>query len=294
MIRAAKVAAGRRLELRVVSLPAGRDPAELLAEEGAEAMRERVEGSVPFVRFRVERELTNADLESGEGKDAAVGALRPVFAGLAPSALRDELLGLAADRLGVTVDKLIEWLAAKPRPGAGAAEERRGGRPASGAEPGEGDAQPAPQRLTLDRDGRKERAFLIQCLALPSDGRAVLAQLDPETELTVPAFRRAAKLLAEHAGDPGLVAMAGDDAELAAVIAELQVRAALARPLRSALQAELLGLQKAAIDRELATIGTADLGAREALANRRQDLSREEQRLVAETLLPSGDTHDGS
>ena len=258
-------------------------------------MRARVEASVPFVRFRVERELARGDLDSGEGKDAAVGALRPVFAGLPASALRDELLGLAADRLGVTVDKLIEWLAAKPRPGAGAAEERRGGRPASAAEAGagEGGAEPAPSRLTLDRDGRKERAFLIQCIALPSDGRAVLAQLDPETELTVPVFRRAAKLLAEHAGDPGLVSMAGDDAELAGAIAELQVRAALARPLRSALQAELLGLQKAAIDRELATIGSADLGAREALANRRQDLSREEQRLVAETLLPSGDGHEG-
>ena len=33
-------------------------------------MRERVEASVPFVRFRVERELSRGDLESAEGKDA--------------------------------------------------------------------------------------------------------------------------------------------------------------------------------------------------------------------------------
>jgi DNA primase len=48
MVRGAQVAAKRKLELRVVALPAGADPAELIQREGAEAMSTRVAESVPF------------------------------------------------------------------------------------------------------------------------------------------------------------------------------------------------------------------------------------------------------
>src|SRR5208283_5007235 len=53
MLRASTLAAKRKLELRVVALPAGTDPAELVQREGAQAMREAVEKSVHFLRFRV-------------------------------------------------------------------------------------------------------------------------------------------------------------------------------------------------------------------------------------------------
>ena len=43
MLRAARLAAGRKLELRVVPLPDGTDPAELIERDGAEALRARVE-----------------------------------------------------------------------------------------------------------------------------------------------------------------------------------------------------------------------------------------------------------
>ena len=80
MLRAARVAAGRRLELRVVPLPPGTDPADLVQAEGAQSLARLVEASVPFVRFRVERELDVADLSAAEGKDRVIDALRPVFA----------------------------------------------------------------------------------------------------------------------------------------------------------------------------------------------------------------------
>ena len=47
MLRAARLVAGRDLELRVVPLPEGSDPADLVQQEGAEALRTRVEASVP-------------------------------------------------------------------------------------------------------------------------------------------------------------------------------------------------------------------------------------------------------
>ena len=61
-------------------------------------MQQRVDASVPFVRFRVERELDAGDLSTADGKDRVIDALRPVFAGIPPSAMREELYALVADR----------------------------------------------------------------------------------------------------------------------------------------------------------------------------------------------------
>src|SRR5215210_4381020 len=118
MLRAARVAAGRRLELRVVELPARSDPADLLLGRGAGEVRALVEASVPFVRFRVQRELDRGDLTTAEGKDQVISALRPVFAQVPPSATREELLALVADRVDIAPALVASWLA---RPGAGAA-----------------------------------------------------------------------------------------------------------------------------------------------------------------------------
>src|SRR5919198_2129869 len=111
MLRAARVAAWRNLALRVVPLPAGSDPADLVAAEGPRALSDRVDASVPFVRFRVQRALESGDLSSAEGKDAVIAALRPVFAQIPPSALREELLALVADRTDLSPAMVGSWLA---------------------------------------------------------------------------------------------------------------------------------------------------------------------------------------
>ena len=81
MIRAAKVAAGRRLELRVVSLPAGQRPGGP-ARRGGRRRRCASASRRPCrsCASASSASSTLGDLDSGEGKDAAVGALRPVFA----------------------------------------------------------------------------------------------------------------------------------------------------------------------------------------------------------------------
>ena len=78
-----------RLELRVVPLPSGADPADIVGEEGgAERMRALLDRAVPFARFQVERTLERAlgaDAsaqdhvldEVGEGDPAAAGRDRP-------------------------------------------------------------------------------------------------------------------------------------------------------------------------------------------------------------------------
>ena len=50
-----------RLELSVVGMPAGSDPADIVGEEGgAERMRALLERAVPFARFQIERTLERA------------------------------------------------------------------------------------------------------------------------------------------------------------------------------------------------------------------------------------------
>src|SRR5436305_922392 len=87
MLRAARLAAGRNLELRVVALPDGTDPAELIERDGGDALRARVESSQPFVVFHVERILDRADTRSAEGRAKAFNELQPVLKDLP----RDEL-----------------------------------------------------------------------------------------------------------------------------------------------------------------------------------------------------------
>jgi DNA primase len=111
MLRAARVAAGRNLAVRVVPLPQGADAADLIQSEGATAVQRRVDASVPFVRFRVERELDAGDLSTADGKDRVIDALRPVFAGIPPSAMREELVALIADRTHLARARVASRLA---------------------------------------------------------------------------------------------------------------------------------------------------------------------------------------
>jgi DNA primase len=262
MLRAARVAAGRRLELRVVPLPAGTDPADLVAAEGARAMQRLVDASVPFVRFRVERELTTGDLGSAEGKDAAISALRPVFAQIPPSALREELIALVADRTDLSPALVGSWLAqgagSRARHGGGGRGENgvagsprgeggaRSGASGSGAGPGS-----ARVAATLDGAARAERAFLAQCIAVPSAGRQALADLDLDAAFMSDLTRRAARHLRDHLEAPA-TGIAADDTELSTLMAELSVRAAEAPRSTHVLKRTSADLEIVRLDRAIA------------------------------------------
>jgi DNA primase len=224
MLRAARVAARRKLVLRVVELPGGSDPADLVAAEGARAMAERVDASVPFVRFRVERELGAGNLSSAEGKDAAIAALRPVFAQIPPSAMREELVGLVADRTGLAPTLVASWLAQG---------SRSAGAPAGGNGPAR---PPAPPQAALDALGRAERSFLAQCLAAPTGGRSALADLDLEAWFSSELTRRAAAWLRGELAS-GTSEYPEDD-ELGRLIAALRVQSGDMRDSEAALEGE--------------------------------------------------------
>jgi len=222
----------RGFDLRVVRLPAGRDPADVVQEQGAAAMRALLETSVPVARFEVERALDAGSLGSPEGRDEALRAVAPIVGRLDPGPLQYDLIQLIANRLQMPESLTSEAL-----------RRARNGRPVA----------VAPQRVvtSVDRREETERAFLARCLAIKDPGRRALEEMDIDASFSVELTRRAAHYLAEHLEHPGQSLPEGAD-DLARVVAELVIRAGELAADAEALMIERLQLDKHRLDREIA------------------------------------------
>jgi DNA primase len=235
MLKAAGLAAKRKLELRVVELPAGTDPADLVQREGAQAISAAVEQAVPFVRFRVERVLATGDHDSPEGRDRMVEELRPVFAMLPPSAMRLELTRMVSGRLALP-ESLMETLLAPQTQQIGMGRTQQSRDPQSAQQTAHREASPPPASVRapatgLSRREETERTFLALCIGSPDEGKVALASLDVEEHFTSELLRQVARHLgAGHLRDPmadpaGLKDGLDGDPQLKALLAELVVEA---------------------------------------------------------------------
>ncbi len=86
------------VDVRVLVLPKGADPADVVREGGAVAMRELVATAEPVVRFMLRRVAAGCD-RSPEGKAAAVEAAAPLLARIDDVVLRDQYCRWVADEL---------------------------------------------------------------------------------------------------------------------------------------------------------------------------------------------------
>ncbi len=295
MLRASGLAAKRKLELRVVPLPAGADPAELIQREGAEAITAAVERSVPFVRFRVERVLESGDDATPEGRDRMIEELRPVFAQLAPGAMRMELLRIASSRLAVPESVFERQMTAGTvgggtRPEGRVLEGRQGGLQNERAGNG---ARAAVTPMSGREDS--ERAFLALCIAAPVEGAKILASVDVERDFSSELLRRAARRL--HAVDlrePMAAAREGGevDAELERLLAELVVEAGRGTANPAMLEAQRLQLELARVEREIAQARGRHSGEVSDLAQRKAIVKRDFDRAYARVLEETGERED--
>lgn len=280
MLKAYKLATQRKLELRVVELPQGADPAELVQSGGAEAVAGAVSRSLPFVRFRVERVLAGGDDSTPEGRDRMIEQLRPIFATLPESAMRMELTRLVSGRLGLP-EGLAERLIA---------ERPQAGRPVSSSSQVASSSQ-APTRVLSARE-RTERAFLAQCIAAPQAGRMALDGPHTGELFTSALLQQAAIHLRDGDLEEPLRGIEEDRRELVALLAELVVEAGRwqaegggAHP--AALEVQRLQLELAWIERQIHSARAQGAGEVNELARRRtevkQRFDRAQERALAET-----------
>lgn len=287
MLRAARLAEGRGLKFRVVPLPPGEDPAELIQRGGKEEIERRVAESVSFARFKVQHALDTGDLDSADGKDLVLAQLGDLFK-LTTDVERNELGLLVADRLGLPPD--LVWEELRKGGGGAAAQVGSGGPAGPGGAPDTRAA--APRAATaLHRRERTERAFLGYCIALPKLGAPALAELDLDADISTPVIRRAARHLRTHLETP-TDGLPGDDPELSDLVAELSVRATmLADAPPAAFEAERLQLSLFRLDREIAAARAAAAGDISDLAGKRFEtqarLSRAVEEAMGEGVVPS-------
>jgi DNA primase len=261
MLRAARLAESRELELRVVPLPEGTDPADLVERDGADALRSLVERSAPFIVFQVERILDRTDIRTAEGRDRALAGLRPVLAEQPPSLLLEDLLRRVAGQLDLSEKRLASLIAESGRSRAVA--------------PGP-DAAPV-----IDEIARAEREFLMLCVSLPADGERVLVSIDPEQLLTSEPLRRAARHLTGRLASP-LADLPRDDEQLATTVADLVARAG------SAGLVSVEALEHARLLLELGRVERAIRRARGAGASGISDLAREREQVREQIRAVTG------
>ena len=191
---------GARLDLRVLVLPESSDPADLVAEVGAEGVRSALVAATPVVPFVLRHHLADADLTSEAGRTAALREALTILAQESDPDLRREWarteiaerIGYAygfvtdtAKRLGVQLDA-HEGVAAGGQDGRARPDARQAQRGRAGGD----------RSVTASR-ARIERAALRALLQHPEHLPEEAAEL-VEDDLTHPDAR--AVLRAVRAG----------------------------------------------------------------------------------------------
>ncbi len=266
MLRAQRVAGERKMSLRIAAMPAGEDPAEMMAAEGgAERFRALLEGAVELPVFQVGLVLDGTDTSSPSERERALGEVAPVLAAMGETVSREDLLRRVAERLELEPATVMGRVtAARP--------------PSGGPEGGDGGASPGPVAAGARRGGgeltsreRRERALLAMCIAMPAEGREYLEALG-DAHLS-PLGARALAWLREHPEAPAASLPQGDD-DLAGLIAELVIMAGEQPASAEAMKLNFLLLEQRRLEAEISAAGEA------GETERRAALSRERAALV--------------
>ena len=274
MLRAQQVAAGRKVSIRVVAMPAGEDPAEVAtAEGGAERFAAMLEGAVALAEFHLDLVLAGVDPASPLSRDEGLDLAVPVIAGVPPGALRQELVRKTAD--GLAIDPPVIAARIENAPSTQAAQ------PAPvGSAPGPDDeARPARQGV-LTKHERRERSLLLMCVADPATGGEWIGRLE-ERHLSSDLMIRTVAWLKQNLAQPtsGLDA---EDEEIQQFVRALVVRADPGKVGKGAIRRNFMELELAALEREIERAGDGDPARRAELSRQRSQLVEEVRRAEEE------------
>jgi DNA primase len=249
-LKALAKAQAAALDVRVVPLPNGMDPADVvLAEGGPENWTELAKGAVPLLRYRTEALLAAADLDSAPGRSKAFEWATILFGQVPPSPERSEEIARFSDRL-----QLDQPLRARLERAGQDGQGNRGRQASESATQRDRRAVPAAVRI--------ERYFLAAALRSATDGNPPTSFGVEAHHFSLDVHRRAWALI-----ESGTLNAGHDDRELIALWAELEALASGEFALggddfQPALRSYALRLEHASATRDLAALkqsGTRDL-----------------------------------
>lgn len=175
-----------------VVLPGGMDPAEYIAAQGVQAMRDRIAERVPLVRFVIDRHLDRFDISTPEARALAladvVGAMGPIKG----SVLADEYVDYVAGRLLADVSTVraalanVRWVAPREDDSDDAPliSVRQQSFDVRDPEPSYEHVQPAPVVPLLPEDARALQLERELLSALAADVRVAKCYADRVAQLT--------------------------------------------------------------------------------------------------------------
>jgi len=100
----------------VLTMPAGQDPAEFVADQGGDAFRRLVDGAQPLVRWWLDWKLSEFDLRHPEGKVRAARELVPLLRSIPDSLQRTEYARSVVQRLHLDERGYLAMVAGQQAP----------------------------------------------------------------------------------------------------------------------------------------------------------------------------------
>jgi DNA primase len=220
----------------VLILPEGKDPADVVRTEGAEALLALAKEAVPLVEYMLRRTVARHDTSTVEGQSAAVTAALPMLEQLRDPVRQSEYAHLLAELVGVSDGSVARAL-----------ERSLSGRPAE-------------VRQTVKRASAQERVEREMLRLLARGGEAVAGlngRLEPEHFQTARNRELLGLVLAADGDVRGYAARSDDDKAVAALSAlaveptEGEPTAAYAERLWARLQQFALKRQSTAVRLQL-------------------------------------------
>jgi DNA primase len=168
------------LDLRVATLPEGKDPADFVAEDGIEAMEAAVASSVPLLQFRIDTELRQYDLTEPEARTRAIRAVAAVIA-LHPDPVARHEYAVTVSRATGVETRLIEQAMRAERSARPATPTTRRPDEPPEPQPPEVEPQPVPKTPAYATEIELLRVLLANDDAL--DGLDITAEMftNPDT-----------------------------------------------------------------------------------------------------------------
>ena len=168
-------------DVNVVALDKGEDPDTCIRKQGAEAYRERLRRSRPYLEYLMERAAEGADLTRADGVRAFMNGMLAVARWIPEAAARDQFADKVAHRASITaevVQQEFRKIAAERRPTLAATD-----------------------LPSLGELKKAEKALIWWLIQRPAEARAVLDGLDSE-DLRLLAAGRVFEMARELRNEP--------------------------------------------------------------------------------------------